>query len=86
MRRCPHALPRSVYCGISPPALIHCAVVLSANVLDWAKAKKLRDGDDPARWKGLLDELLPAPSKVSPVEHHKGLPYADLPRFMAELR
>lgn len=56
------------------------------NVLDWAKAKKLRDGDNPARWKGLLDKLLPAPSKVSPVEHHKALPYADLPRFMAELR
>lgn len=56
------------------------------NVLDWAKAKKLRDGDNPARWKGLLDKLLPAPSKVSPVEHHKALPYADLPRFMTELR
>jgi integrase len=56
------------------------------NVLDWAKAKKLRDGDNPARWKGLLDKPLPAPSKVSPVEHHKALPYADLPRFLAELR
>ncbi|WGR91838.1 integrase arm-type DNA-binding domain-containing protein [Bradyrhizobium sp. ISRA435] len=56
------------------------------NVLDWAKAKKLRDGDNQARWKGLLDKLLPAKSTVSPVEHHKALPYADLPRFMAELR
>ncbi|WP_454619044.1 tyrosine-type recombinase/integrase [Bradyrhizobium cenepequi] len=55
-------------------------------VLDWAKARKLRDGENPARWKGLLDKLLPARSKVSPVEHHKALPYADLPRFMAELR
>jgi integrase len=55
-------------------------------VLDWAKAKKLRDGENPARWKGLLDKLLPARSKVSPVEHHKALPYVDLPAFMAALR
>jgi len=56
------------------------------NVLDWARAKKLRDGENPARWKGLLDKLLPARSTVAPVEHHKALPYADLPWFMAELR
>jgi integrase len=55
-------------------------------VLDWARARKLRDGENPARWKGLLDKLLPAKSQVAPVEHHKALPYADLPRFMAELR
>jgi integrase len=55
-------------------------------VLDWARAKKLRDGENPARWKGLLDKLLPAKSQVAPVEHHKALPYGDLPRFMAELR
>jgi integrase len=56
------------------------------NVLDWAYAKKLRQGENPARWKGLLDQLLPERSTVAPVEHHKALPYADLPRFMAELR
>jgi integrase len=56
------------------------------NVLDWAYAKKLRDGENPARWKGLLDHLLPERSTVAPVKHHKALPYADLPRFMAELR
>jgi hypothetical protein len=39
-----------------------------------------------ARWRGLLDQLLPERSTVAPVEHHKALPYADLPRFMAELR
>ena len=53
---------------------------------DWARARKLRDGENPARWKGLLDMLLPARSKVAPVEHHKALPYAELPRFMTELR
>jgi integrase len=46
----------------------------------------MRHGENPARWKGLLDKLLPARSRVAPVEHHKALPYADLPRFMAELR
>jgi integrase len=56
------------------------------NVLDWAYAKKLREGENPARWKGLLDQLLPERATVAPVEHHKALPYADLPRFMAELR
>lgn len=55
-------------------------------VLDWARAKKLRDGENPARWKGLLDKLLPPKSQVSPVTHHMALPYPDLPRFMAELR
>ena len=30
------------------------------NVLDWARARKLRNGENPARWKGLLDKLLPA--------------------------
>lgn len=56
------------------------------NVLDWAYAKKLREGENPARWKGLLDQLLPERATVAPVEHHKALPYADLPRFMTELR
>lgn len=55
-------------------------------VLDWARAKKLRDGENPARWKGSLDKLLPSKSQVAPVQHHKALPYADLPHFMAELR
>ena len=55
-------------------------------VLDWARARKLRSGENPARWKGLLDKLLPAKSHVAPVEHHKALPYAELPAFMAQLR
>jgi integrase len=55
-------------------------------ILDWARARKLREGENPARWKGLLDKLLPAKAQVAPVEHHKALPYADLPRFMTELR
>ena len=43
-------------------------------------------GDNPARWRGHLDKLLPARAKVRAVEHHAALPYADLPGFMADLR
>ena len=55
-------------------------------VLDRAKALKLRTGENPARWTGHLDQLLPAKSQVAPVEHHAALPYRDLPAFMANLR
>src|SRR5262249_35587865 len=55
-------------------------------VLDRAKALKLRTGENPARWKGHLDQLLPAKSQVAPVEHHPALPYRDLPAFMKALR
>ena len=43
-------------------------------------------GENPARWRGHLDKLLPARAKVRRVEHHAALPYAEMPGFMAELR
>jgi integrase len=55
-------------------------------ILDWAKARGLRDGENPARWKGHLDHLFPARSKVAKVVHHPALPYEELPAFMATLR
>ncbi|HEU0044212.1 tyrosine-type recombinase/integrase [Sphingomonas sp.] len=55
-------------------------------VLDWAKVSGYRDGENPARWRGHLDKLLAAPSKVRKVEHHAALPYAEIGAFMAELR
>jgi integrase len=55
-------------------------------ILDWAKARGYRDGENPARWKGHLDKLLPARNKVAPVKHHAALPYADVPEFMRKLR
>jgi len=55
-------------------------------VLDWAKARDFRSGENPARWKGHLDKLLPAKGKVSPVVHHAAMKYADVPAFMAKLR
>lgn len=55
-------------------------------VLDAAKAEGLREGDNPARWKGHLEYKLAKPSKVQPVKHHAALPYAEVPAFMSELR
>jgi integrase len=56
------------------------------SVLDWAKARGYRSGDNPARWRGHLDHLLPKRSKVQRVEHYPAMAYADIPHFMADLR
>src|SRR5260370_1058644 len=56
------------------------------SVLDWAKVRGYRTGENPARWRAHLDILLPARAKVRRVEHHRALPYAELPGFMAALR
>lgn len=55
-------------------------------VLDWAAVRGLRQGDNPARWRGHLDKLLPARAKVKRIEHHAALPYAEIGAFMAKLR
>lgn len=55
-------------------------------VLDWARVREYREGDNPARWRGHLDQLLPAPSKIATVNHHPALPFAEIPEFMALLR
>lgn len=55
-------------------------------VLDWATVNKFRSGDNPARWRGHLDKLLPKPTKVKRVQHHIAMPYVDLPAFMVSLR
>jgi integrase len=54
-------------------------------VLSWAKARGMRTGENPAQWRGHLDQLLPARSKVHRVTHHAALPYTDVPAFMARL-
>ena len=56
------------------------------SILDWARVRGYRDGENPARWRGHLDKLLPARAKVRKVEHHAALPYHELPDFMAALR
>ena len=55
-------------------------------VLDWASVRKFRTGDNPARWKGNLDKLLAAPSKVAPVVGHRALPANELFEFIQRLR
>jgi integrase len=55
-------------------------------VLDWAVVRGYRKGDNPARWRGHLDKLLPKRSKVRRVEHHPALPYAEIGAFMQSLR
>lgn len=56
------------------------------NILDWATVQKYRSGDNPARWRGHLDKLLPARSKVQKVQHHPALPWREMGAFMRELR
>jgi integrase len=55
-------------------------------ILDWAKARGHRTGENPARWRGHLQTLLPARKKVKKVEHHAALPYAEIGGFVTELR
>lgn len=56
------------------------------SVLDWAGVHRYRKGDNPARWKGQLEKLLPAPTRVKRVKHHPALPYKELPGFIDLLR
>lgn len=54
-------------------------------VLDFAAARGLREGLNPARWRGNLDAALPKPSKVAKVQHHAALDIREMVDFMARL-
>jgi integrase len=54
-------------------------------VLDWATVMKLRIGENPARWRGTLDKLLPKKTRVRKVEHFAAMPYEDVPALMSSL-
>lgn len=56
------------------------------SVLGWATVSGYRTGDNPARWRGHLDNLLAKRSKVKKVAHHPALPYAEIGAFMNDLR
>lgn len=56
------------------------------NVLDWAAVRGFRKGENPARWRGHLDKMLPARNKVQKVVHHSALDYRDVSAFFADLR
>ncbi len=55
-------------------------------VLDWARVRGYRSGENPARWRGHLDTLLQSPGKVQKREHFPALPFDQLGAFMVELR
>ena len=55
-------------------------------ILGWAKVNNYREGENPARWRDNLDQLLPKLSEVRKVKHHPALPYPELPAFMQKLR
>lgn len=55
-------------------------------VLDYARAHGYRTGENPARWKGHLRNLLAKPKKLHQVKHRAALPYAEVAAFMANLR
>ena len=54
--------------------------------MDYSTTKELRTGDNPARWRGHLKNLLPAPNKIKEVIHHAALSYNEIGAFMIDLR
>jgi integrase len=55
-------------------------------ILDWATTAGYRQGENPARWRGHLENLLAKRSKVRKVKHHPALPYTEVAAFLSELR
>ena len=55
-------------------------------VIDYAIVSGYRTGNNPARWRGNLDAILPAPTKLKKVKHHRAIPWTDAPAFMERLR
>src|SRR5664280_762639 len=56
------------------------------SVLDWAKAREFRAGENPARWRGHLSMLLAARGATEKRKHHAAMPFAEIGGFMADLR
>jgi integrase len=55
------------------------------SIIDWATTRGYRTGENPARWRGHLENLFPARSKVRKVQHHAALPYSEIAEFMSAL-
>ncbi|RYG56513.1 MAG: DUF4102 domain-containing protein, partial [Alphaproteobacteria bacterium] len=56
------------------------------SVLDWATVRGYRAGENPARWKGHLDQLLPNPNKIAKVKHHEAIAVDQVSGFLSDLR
>lgn len=58
--------------------------------LEWifasATTRRLRNGPNPATWRGLLETILPRPSKIKQEQHHSALAYKEVPAFIRALR
>lgn len=55
-------------------------------VLSWAATRGYCEGENPARWTGHLEELLPNPAKIENIRHHPALPFAEAGAFFASLK
>lgn len=55
-------------------------------ILDYARSREWRKGENPARWRGHIANMLPARNRVAKVEHHAALPWRDMGAFMKTLR
>jgi integrase len=55
-------------------------------IWDFAKASGYVEGDNPAKLKGHLENLLPKAEKIKKIRHHPALPYQDIPDFIAKLQ
>lgn len=55
-------------------------------ILDWSRVRGYRVGENPARWRGHLDQLYPSKTKVRPVQHHAAVPIDAIPKVYARLR
>ena len=50
-------------------------------ILDWSRVNGYREGENPARWSGHLDQSLPRKTKITTVKGHASMPYTELPQF-----
>ena len=56
------------------------------SILDWAKAREFRAGENPARWRGHLSMLLAARGATEKRKHHAAMPFSEIGGFMVDLR
>ena len=54
-------------------------------IIGWASVRGYRTGDNPARWRGHLDQVLPGKNEIAKVQHFRALPYNEVPALVAQL-
>ena len=71
------------YCKAETASLVRARL---ERILSWASVRGYRSIENPARWRGYLDQLLPKRSSIQKVNHYNAMEYAKLPDFLRELR